>query len=129
MHLQILFMFTASQMYTVLKLVFCEYEFKMTHRNKKDFSEEYKLIGLNIAYYRKMRGLSQIQLSERINISRTHLSNIEAPNVPTSISLEVLLQIASELDIPASLLLNFPLDSKEYDKRLTENKTDTTFQK
>ena len=74
----------------------------------KDFSLEYKTIGLNIAYYRKLRGLTQMQLAERINISRTHMSNIEAPNSHTSISLEVLLSIASVLEIPAHKLLVFP---------------------
>ena len=74
----------------------------------KEFSLEYKTIGLNIAYYRKLRGLTQMQLAERVNISRTHMSNIEAPNSYTSISLEVLLSIASVLDIPAYKLLIFP---------------------
>lgn len=74
----------------------------------KEFSLEYKTIGLNIAYYRKLRGLTQMQLAERINISRTHMSNIEAPNSHTSISLEVLLSIASVLEIPAYKLLVFP---------------------
>lgn len=69
--------------------------------------QEYKIIGLNIAYYRKMKGFTQLQLAELINISRTHMSNIEAPNVPTSISLETLLDIADALDIPASNLLSF----------------------
>jgi len=76
---------------------------------KTDFSEEYKAIGLNIAYYRKLRGLTQLQLSEKINISRTHISNIEAPNVHTSVSLEVLFQIAKVLDIPVDKLLVMPL--------------------
>jgi len=72
---------------------------------KNDFSLEYKSIGLNIAYYRKLRGYTQLQLADMVNISRTHMSNIEAPNVHTSISLEVLLAIAKELDIPAYKLL------------------------
>lgn len=74
-----------------------------------EFTEEYKMIGLNIAYYRKMRGYTQLELAEKLNISRTHLSNIEAPNVSTSMSLELLLNIANILDIPASSLLSFPL--------------------
>lgn len=69
--------------------------------------QEYKMIGLNIAYYRKMKGLTQLQLAEAVNISRTHISNIEAPNVPTSISLETLLDIADVLEIPSSKLLEF----------------------
>lgn len=69
--------------------------------------QEYKMIGLNIAYYRKLKGLTQLQLSEAINISRTHMSNIEAPNMPTSISLETLLDIADTLEIPVANLLYF----------------------
>ncbi|MCD8078397.1 MAG: helix-turn-helix domain-containing protein [Lachnospiraceae bacterium] len=68
---------------------------------------EYKLIGLNIAYYRKLKGLTQLQLAESVGISRTHMSNIEAPNMPTSISLETLLDIADALNIPAARLLDF----------------------
>lgn len=71
------------------------------------YSQEFKMIGLNIAYYRKLKGLSQLQLAERINISRTHMSNIEAPNMPTSISLETLFDIADALEIPAAWLLTF----------------------
>ncbi len=68
---------------------------------------EYKMIGLNIAYYRKLAGLSQLQLAEKVGISRTHMSNIEAPNMPTSISLETLMDIADALNTPASTLLTF----------------------
>lgn len=70
-------------------------------------AEEYKKIGLNIAYHRKLKGLTQLELAEAINISRTHMSNIEAPNMPTSISLETLLDIADTLEIPAKTLLSF----------------------
>ncbi len=74
-----------------------------------DFTEEYRMIGLNIAYYRKLRNLTQMQLAEKIGISRTHISNIEAPNVPTSVSLDVLLKISRVLEISPSNLLNFPI--------------------
>ena len=68
---------------------------------------EYKLLGLNIAYYRKLKNLTQLQLAEMINISRTHMSNIEAPNMPTSISLDTLLDISEALEVPISFLLDF----------------------
>lgn len=71
------------------------------------YKQEYKMIGLNIAYYRKLKGLTQLQLAESINISRTHMSNIEAPNMPTSISLETLMDISHVLEVPAELLLHF----------------------
>ena len=70
-------------------------------------SHDYIKLGLNVAYYRKLKGFTQLQLAERINISRTHMSNIEAPNVPTSVSLETLFDIADALDIPIHYLLIF----------------------
>ncbi len=69
--------------------------------------EEYKMIGLNIAYYRKLRGMSQLALAEKACLSRTHISNIEAPNMPTAISMDALLDIADVLDVPARKLLDF----------------------
>lgn len=69
--------------------------------------QEFKKIGLNIAYFRKLKGFSQLQLAETVGISRTHMSNIEAPNMPTSISLETLMDIADALEIPVQSLLSF----------------------
>ena len=60
--------------------------------------QEYKMIGLNIAYYRKLKGLSQLKLAEAVSLSRTHISNIEAPNMPTAISLDTLMDIADALE-------------------------------
>ena len=68
---------------------------------------EYKMLGLNIAYYRKLKGYTQLQLADRIGISRTHMSNIEAPNMPTSISLDTLFDIADALNVSAGCLLTF----------------------
>lgn len=69
--------------------------------------QEYKMIGLNISYHRKLKGITQLQLAEQINISRTHMSNIEAPNMPTSISLDTLFDIADTLEVPVASLLDF----------------------
>ena len=74
--------------------------------NKKDkYTEFYIKVGLNIAYYRKLRGLTQMQLAEAVNISRTHISNIEAPNVQTSVSLDTLLDISEVLNVNITSLL------------------------
>lgn len=75
----------------------------MTEKRKK----QYRQLGLTIAYYRKMNGMTQIQLAEAINVSRTHLSNIEAPNMPTSVSLELLFDISDVLEIPIAKLFEF----------------------
>lgn len=64
--------------------------------------EEYRLLGLNISYYRKLRGLSQMQLADAIGISRTHMSRVE--NNDSAVSLDVVFRIARVLEIPVSRL-------------------------
>lgn len=68
---------------------------------------EFRLLGLTIAYYRKLRGLTQAELTEATNLSRTHISNIEAPNGKTSISLNKLFDIADVLEVPVKDLFDF----------------------
>jgi transcriptional regulator with XRE-family HTH domain len=74
---------------------------------KKKHDEIYKKLRFNITYTRKMQGLSQMQLAERVGISRTHMSNIEAPNGDTLPSLDVLISIANALDVPVAKLFEF----------------------
>jgi transcriptional regulator with XRE-family HTH domain len=69
--------------------------------------EKYYRLGLNIAYQRKLKKLTQSQLAKKIGISRTHMSNIEAPNMLTPISLEVVFNIADALEIPVDVLFKF----------------------
>ncbi|MGI6008280.1 MAG: helix-turn-helix domain-containing protein [Ruminococcus sp.] len=66
-----------------------------------------RLLGLTIAYYRRARGLTQMDLAEMVHISRTHMSNIEAPNSKTSISLNKLFDIAEALEVPIKDLFDF----------------------
>ena len=68
---------------------------------------EFRLLGLTIAYYRKLRGLTQAELAEATNLSRTHISNIEAPNGKTTISLNKLFDIADVLEVPVKDLFDF----------------------
>ena len=71
----------------------------------KNHAERFKQLGLNVTYYRKMKDLTQDELAEKVGTSRTHLSNIEAPNMTKSMSLELLFSIAEALDVePAKLL-------------------------
>ena len=69
--------------------------------------DKYYRVGLNIAYYRKLKKLTQVQLAEIVGISRTHISNIEAPNMLTPISLELIFNIADALEIPVEFLFRF----------------------
>ena len=68
---------------------------------------EFRLLGLTSAYYRRLRGLTQAELAEATNLSRTHISNIEAPNGKTSISLNKLFDIAEVLEVPVKDLFDF----------------------
>ena len=62
-------------------------------------------LGIVIAALRKMRGMSQEQLAEKANVSRSHISSIEAPGIVRPFSLEVFFNIADALEIdPAELL-------------------------
>lgn len=74
-------------------------------KNRDRFIE----LGITIAALRKMKGWSQEELAERANISRSHLSYIEAPNVIRSFSLNVLYNIADALGIKPGDLLNISL--------------------
>jgi len=67
-------------------------------------SEKFILLGLNIAFYRKKRGLTQESLAEVVGISRTHMSNIEATKMDKSPSLEVLFDIADALGVEVGKL-------------------------
>lgn len=67
--------------------------------------EKYKFLGLNIAYYRKEKGLSQSQLAELVNISRTHMSRIETADC--AVSLDVVFDICDTLQIKPSKLFDF----------------------
>ena len=63
-------------------------------------------LGIAIAALRKMRGMSQEQLAEKANVSRSHISSIEAPGIARPFSLEVFFNIADALEIDPSDLIN-----------------------
>ena len=65
--------------------------------------EKYRTLGLNIAYYRKRLGMSQEQLAEMADISRTHISRIEIASC--AVSLDVLFDIAAALNVEPYQLL------------------------
>lgn len=72
---------------------------------KEQYYEQYRKIGLKISYYRKLKGMTQEQLAEKINKNTAFLAAIEAPNVKRTASLDTLFDIASVLEIPPYKLL------------------------
>ncbi|MCI9058130.1 MAG: helix-turn-helix transcriptional regulator [Oscillospiraceae bacterium] len=69
---------------------------------REHFRENYRLLGLKIAYYRKKRGYTQEQFAELIGKSWSFISQIEANNgaVVKGVSLDTLFTISEVLDVP-----------------------------
>lgn len=68
-------------------------------------SDELKMLGLNISFYRKYRGYSQSKLAEMIDISRTHMSRIETAQC--EVSIHILLDICEALQISPKELFDW----------------------
>ena len=67
--------------------------------------DKYRQLGLKIAYYRKLRGLTQEQLAEEIGLSPAFIGHVEAPNIDKAISLDTLFDIADVLNVPVHRFL------------------------
>lgn len=66
---------------------------------KLTYKEKMRQVGLNIAYYRKYRKLTQLELAEKVHISPCYVSQIECGSVKNSVSIPVLWAIAEALQI------------------------------
>ena len=73
---------------------------------KLTYKEKMRQVGLNIAYYRKYRKLTQMELAEQVNISSCYISQIER-NLANSVSLSVLMLIADVLEVEIGKLFEF----------------------
>ena len=67
----------------------------------------YKQIGNKVAYYRKLRNLTQDQLADRVTISVSSISKLERGKYNNNIPLSMLIMIAEGLRIDVSLLVTF----------------------
>lgn len=68
------------------------------------YLSRYKTLGLNIAYFRKKKGLTQEELAEKAEVDRSTISKTEIAFAGTS--LDVLFKIADVLEIePYKLLI------------------------
>ncbi len=74
---------------------------KVEHKNVDKLIQ----LGIAISTLRRIRGLSQDELAERANISRSLISHIEAPNMAYSFSIDVLFNIADALDVAPEKLI------------------------
>lgn len=74
---------------------------------KQIHAERYRQIGLKIAYYRKLRGMTQEVLAEKVDRTPAFIGHIEAPNIDKGISLDTLFDIADVLNVPPERFLTF----------------------
>jgi len=69
------------------------------------YGNEYKKIGIKISEYRKKKSLTQEDLANKVGVSYSYITQIEAPNVEKKMSLEVLFDIADVLGVDVKDLL------------------------
>lgn len=81
-----------------------------------DCQQELQYIGLRIAYFRKMRNLTQAKLAEKVGINKNYLSQIESGSTNKAISLPLLIRVAKILEIELSVLV----DLSDLDKTKNE---------
>ncbi|MFQ9480500.1 MAG: helix-turn-helix domain-containing protein [Oscillospiraceae bacterium] len=74
---------------------------------KSIYTEQYRQIGLKIAYYRKLRGLTQEELAEQVGLTPCLYRPPEAPNISKALSLDTLFDIAAVLDVAPQKFLTF----------------------
>lgn len=72
---------------------------------KTEHKQKYRLLGLNIAYYRKLKGYTQEAFAEKLNVDRTTVSKVELATC--GVSLDLLFDISELLNIPTNQLFDF----------------------
>lgn len=75
-----------------------------------DNRERLEWLSYAVGYYRRKKGYSQEKLAEMLGISRQHLASVEAPGMDRGLSLELLFNIATVLEIEPYLLLKFRIE-------------------
>ncbi len=66
------------------------------------YYEKYRNLGLSVSYFRKLHGLTQQNVADRMNVSYETISRIE--NANTGISLDMLFELSKAIDTPLSEL-------------------------
>lgn len=71
-----------------------------------EYEERYRMMGLRLAYYRKLRGFTQEGLAERVGRSVNFIAQVEGVGTIRGISLETLFKISDVLGIQPGKLLD-----------------------
>ena len=91
-----------------------------------DCLQEIQYIGLRIAYFRKLRNMTQADLADKVHINKNYLSHIESGSAHKVLSLPLLIRISKALDVELALLVDLSdLDNSKNEVReqITELRT------
>lgn len=72
---------------------------------KDEYKDRYRKFGLNVVYHRKRLRITQLELAERLDIQRSHISAIELGNV--GISFDLLFKMCDVFQIKPSEIFDF----------------------
>ncbi len=70
-----------------------------------EYVERFKRLGLKVAFYRKLKGLTQSQLAEILETSPSYIGAVESTKMYKPIGLKTLFRIADALEVQPSKLL------------------------
>ena len=96
------YIFQNQKIQKVFKKATYKYSHLVHNVNIMNELEKIKLLGKNIAKYRKQAGYSQNKFAELIDVSREHLAKVETGK--RRLSLSLLFKIADSLDVPEKVL-------------------------
>lgn len=84
--------------------------------NKMDVKKiiMFRQIGAKIAYYRKLRQMTQTDLAKKVNLSKSSIGRIERGKYNKGIPHFTLVDIAKGLDIDLSSLITFSEEEKKF---------------
>ena len=72
---------------------------------KPEFKGYYEAFGLNVAFYRKRKRLTQVQLADLVGVDRSHISAIEVGKVGASFDL--IFTLSTVLEVSSKQLFDF----------------------
>ena len=72
----------------------------------EDCRAELQCIGLRIAYFRKLKNMTQADLAGLLHINKNYLSHLESGSANKAVSLPLLIKIARALDVELSVLVD-----------------------
>ena len=72
---------------------------------QREYAERYRILGLRIAYYRRMADYTQEAFAEKIGRSVNFVAQVEGPGTVKGVSLETLFRMSDALGVPTCKLL------------------------